>query len=180
MTVTQMSNYIRVTKASLYHSIVELVNDGLVSEPEVQVKKNYIEKYYHLNTLAFKAIDPFELQRRLNRGANATEYKDLLEAFFTSFSLYFQIYAQQIRNVSSDRLQQIAKELKEERMLLWAFDLEDEDYRELKEIRTLLKKAMAREKAKPDTDAERSEHFGEAVNRIFIVAVPRSLMRFAS
>ena len=181
MTVTQMSNYIGVTKASLYHSIVQLVSDGLVSEPDIQVKKNYVEKYYRLNTLAFKAVDPYELQKRLNQGANAAEYKDLLEAFFTSFSLYFQIYANEIRNISSDKLQQVAKELKEEDMLLWVIDLDDEGYQhELKEIRTLLRKAASREKPKANNVPQRSEQFSEGNNRIFLVAIPGSLKRFAS
>ena len=177
MTVTQMSNYMEVTKASLYQIIVELVNDGLVSEPEVQVKKNYVEKYYHLNTMAFKAIDPYELQRRLNQGANPVEYKDLLEAFFTSFSLCFQIYAHEVRYASPDRLQKMAQELEEENLLLWGIDLEDEDYHhELKDVRMSLKKVAPRARAKSNRAIRRPERFADASNRIFVIALPRSLM----
>ncbi len=178
MTVTQMSDYIHVTKASLYQSIAELVNDGFVSEPEVQVKKNYVEKYYRLNTLAFKAIDPFELQKRLNHGASPSEHKDLLEALFTSLSIYFRIYGNGIRNVSSGQLQQIAKELAEGNILLRVFDVADEDYQhELKAMQTFLK---AREKATPNIESQRFENFGVAENRIYIIAVPKSLMRVTS
>jgi predicted transcriptional regulator len=181
MTVTQMSSYIGVTKASLYHSIADLVKDGFVSEPEVRVKKNYIEKYYHLSTLAFRAVDPFELQKRLNQGVNSAECKDLLEAFFTSFSLYFQIFAYRIRNTPMEKLQQFAKELKEEHLLLCAWNLDDDVYQqELKEIHTLLKRPMAKEKAKSDSAIQRSEHLGEETNKIFIITMPRSLMRFSS
>jgi predicted transcriptional regulator len=182
MTVTQMSRYIGVTKANLYHSIVELVKDGLVSEPEIQVKRNYIEKYYHLNLLALRAIDPYELQKRLNQGASSTEYKDLLESFFTSFSLYFKIYAHEMGKAPPEKLEQIMKDFKEERLLLSSLSLEDEQYAyELREIRSLLKKAMLREKtARSNGITKRPEYFGEDENKIFIVAMPRSMAGFIS
>src|SRR5487761_939012 len=178
MTVTQMSGYIEVTKANLYHSIVELVKDGLVSEPEVQVRKSYIEKYYRLNVVAFRAIDPFELQKRLNQGANSTEYRDLLEAFFMSFSFYFRIYAHEIRKAPSEKLEQITKDLREERLLLVALSLNDDQYDyELKEINSLLKKVAVGEKAVRTTACAKTiDYIGEA-NRIFVLAMPRSVER---
>src|SRR5579863_7211616 len=128
MTVTQMSSHIGVTKASLYHSIAELVRDGLVSEPRVQVKKNYVEKYYQLNPLARKTIDPHELQRRFNQGANSTEYKDLLEAFFISLSLYFRMCAFSVSKASQERTKSIVKEVEKRRLLLSSFSLDDVQY----------------------------------------------------
>ncbi len=182
MTVTQMSNYIGVTRTNLYNSIVELVRDGMVSEPEVQVKKNYVEKYYRLNTLAFRAIDPFELQKRLNQGAGPSEYKDLLESFFICFSLYFKIYAHVMSESSREQLEEVSKELKEERILLSALSLDDDEYAyELKEIRTLLKKGtIMREKtAKQKTTAKVSDYFSDD-NRIFVIALPKSVALFVS
>ncbi len=182
MTVTQMSNYIGVTKTNLYNSIVELVRDGMVSEPVIQVKKNYVEKYYRLNTLAFRAIDPFELQKRYNQGAGSSEYKGLLESFFICFSLYFKIYAHVISESSRDKWEEVSKELKEERILLSALSLDDEQYAyELKEIRTLLKQRLiAREKtARQKTTARASDYFSND-NRIFVIALPKSVARFVT
>ena len=176
MTVTQMSGYIEVTKANLYHSIVELVKDGLVSEPEVQIRKSYIEKYYHLNALVFRAIDPFELQKRLNQDANSTEYKDLLEALFMSFSFYFKIYAHEISKASPEKLEQMIKAVKEENLLLAALSLDDDQYSyELKEMNDILKKSTVRKKRSGLKEPlGKSTIFGEE-NRIFVLAMPRSI-----
>jgi predicted transcriptional regulator len=178
MTVTQMSAYIGVTRANLYQTVCELVKDGMVSEPHVQVKKNYVEKYYHLNSVVFKAIDPYELQRRLNQGAGSHEYKDLLESFFTSFSLYFKMYAHLLNTSSAGKLEVIIKGFKEDQILLSTLTLDDARYaEELREIRTLLKKAAMFGEKNSKSTPKSSDYFGEE-NRIFVVGLPRSMARF--
>jgi DNA-binding transcriptional ArsR family regulator len=170
MTVTQMSSHVGVTKASLYHSIAELMKDDLVSEPRVQVKKNYVEKYYRLNPLARRTIDPHELQRRFNQGANSTEYKGLLEAFFISLSLYFRMYAHSISNASQTRTKSIVREVEDRRLLLSSFSLDETQYGlGLQEVRDLLKRTRAREADRP---------VGRPENKIYIIAMPAVAARF--
>lgn len=170
MTVTQMSSHVSVTKASLYHSIAELMRDGLVSEPRIQVKKNYVEKYYRLNPLARRAIDPHELQRRFNQGANSTEYKDLLVAFFISLSLYFRMYAFSVSKASQERMKSIAREVEDRRLLLSSFSMDDAQYAlGLQEVRDLLRRTRAREAAE--------QSIGRPENKIYIIAMPSVAVR---
>ena len=42
LTVTQMAKHIKVTRSNLYHFVGEMVEDGLLSKPQVVVKKNHI------------------------------------------------------------------------------------------------------------------------------------------
>src|SRR2546428_13740107 len=56
MTVTQMSKFVRVGKANLYHFVGQMVKDGLLTKPETLVKKNYVEKHNKLDRRFFEAL----------------------------------------------------------------------------------------------------------------------------
>ena len=65
MTVTQMSKLIGTTRSNLYQTIGDLVSSGIVNEPEVVVRRNYVEKFYTLNEPVFRELDSERWKNRL-------------------------------------------------------------------------------------------------------------------
>lgn len=57
MTVTQMSSHIDVSRSNLYHAVKQMVQNGILKEPSVRPKDNYVEKFYSLNQEFFGTID---------------------------------------------------------------------------------------------------------------------------
>jgi hypothetical protein len=108
MTVTQMSKFVRVGKANLYHFVSQMVRDGLLSKPETLVKKNYVEKYYGLDEKFFEALDPSEQRKRL-KAARPEEFKTILQSTLVSIGLDFRLMAEEIARADETTLKQIAK-----------------------------------------------------------------------
>ena len=66
MTVTGMAKYIKTTRSNLYQIMTELVSSGIVNEPEIKPKKNYVEKYYSLNKDYFAFSSSFSFINALS------------------------------------------------------------------------------------------------------------------
>ena len=97
MTVTQMSKVIKVSKSNLYHFISQMVQQGLVLEPEVIPKKNYVEKFYRLNEDMFRAEDPKEWDKIL-LGATNNEIKEVVSSVLMGYSMTLSFIADRIAN----------------------------------------------------------------------------------
>ena len=94
MTVTQMSKYIKTTRSNIYQNISELLKNNIVLEPEIKVKKNYVEKYYRLNNDFFD-FDEFALEKEITKLSNE-DFKNLLKSFFLAQSMNLNIIAEEI------------------------------------------------------------------------------------
>ena len=127
MTVTQMSKRMKVTKANLYHFVSQMVRDGLLSKPESQVKKNYVEKYYRVDPKFFSALDPAE-QKKRTKAASPAELKGILQSALVSIGLDFRIMAEEIANADSKLLNNLAKLVAEEKVTLAYSVVHDKTY----------------------------------------------------
>jgi DNA-binding transcriptional ArsR family regulator len=163
MTVTQMSRDVKVTKANLYHFVKEMVSEGLLSEPEVRVTKNFVEKYYSLNEESFRMADPLEVERRLRRG-NLQDLLAMVRSFLTSLGLQFHLLAEEFARADEAELKKIAVGFREQRILLHYSMLSDEAYGyELKEYDRIIKKSIARWGRKESPEPR---------NRLIMVGLP--------
>ena len=97
MTVTQMSKVIKVSKSNLYHFISQMVQQGLVLEPEVIPKKNYVEKFYRLNEDMFRAEDPKEWEKIL-LGATNNKIKEVVSSVLMGYSMTLSFIADRVAN----------------------------------------------------------------------------------
>jgi predicted transcriptional regulator len=127
MTVTQMSKFVGVGKANLYHFVSQMVRDGLLSKPEALVKRNYVEKYYRLDEKFFEALDPSEQRKRL-KAARPEELKTILQSTLVSIGLDFRLMAEEIARADEKTLTQIAKAVAEEQIALSYSILSDKAY----------------------------------------------------
>ncbi len=105
MTVTQMARYINTTRSNLYQNISEMLKENLVLPPEVIVKKNYVEKYYRLNTEAFNVSQKIMVEELLRLGNK--EIKDMLKSFFMAQALLLNVLAVEIDSYTDEDITNI-------------------------------------------------------------------------
>ncbi len=105
MTVTGMSKHIKTTRSNIYQNISELLKNNIVLEPEIKVKKNYVEKYYRLNN-SFFDLDEFEMENEIVKLSN-DDFRNLLKSFFLAQSMNLSILAEEIDNVSDENISKI-------------------------------------------------------------------------
>jgi predicted transcriptional regulator len=164
MTVTQMSKFIGVSKANLYHFVGQMMEDGILSKPETLVKRNYVEKYYRLDEKFFQALDPAQQRKRL-KAAGPEELKTILQSTLVSLGLDFRLMAEEIAKADDKTLKQIAKSVAEEQITLSYSILSDKTYdqilAEIKKMNKTISEAESREK--PSLQG----------NRVIIVGLPR-------
>jgi DNA-binding transcriptional ArsR family regulator len=110
MTVTQMSKYIGTTRSNLYQVISGMVSSGIVMEPEIKPKKNYVEKYYRLNEdyFAFHDSNIGEKAKELP----ADQYRELIASFLMAQSLNMNIMASSIENMPDSKLKELMSSAK--------------------------------------------------------------------
>lgn len=113
MTVTQMSKVIKVSKSNLYHFISQMVQQGLVLEPEVIPKKNYVEKFYRLNEDMFRAEDPKEWEKIL-LGATNNKIKEVVSSVLMGYSMILSFIADRVANSDDSECENLRKWLIEQ------------------------------------------------------------------
>lgn len=106
MTVTQMSRYISVSRSNIYHFVSQLVEDGILNEPEVVPKKNYVEKFYRLNQQMFESVDPEEWGKML-RGMKLDDFRGLLSSVLMGYSLVLSMAAERVARSSDDDIKRM-------------------------------------------------------------------------
>lgn len=95
MTVTQMSRYISVSRSNLYHFVSQLVDEGVLNEPEIRPKKNYVEKYYSINEEMFSTADN-EMWGDVIRNENLEEIRELMSSVLMGLSMILNMTAKSI------------------------------------------------------------------------------------
>ena len=105
MTVTGMAKYIKTTRSNLYQIMTELVSTGIVNEPEIRPKKNYVEKYYSLNKDYF-AFQDEKIDNEI-KGLPDTEFRETLASFLTAQSLNISILASSVENMALEEIREI-------------------------------------------------------------------------
>lgn len=99
MTVTQMSDYIKVSRSNLYHFVSQLVEAGILNGPEVVPKKNYVEKYYSLNEELFNNTD-YDQWGKMLKSKSPEEVKELLSSVLMGYSMILSMAANRIAHSS--------------------------------------------------------------------------------
>lgn len=107
MTVTGMSKYIKTTRSNLYQVVSNLVSSGIVNEPEIRPKKNYVEKYYSLNEDYFAFHDE-NIDDEIT-GLPDSEYREILSSFFMAQSLNLEIIGKSIEAMTQKEIQNMRK-----------------------------------------------------------------------
>lgn len=110
ITVTQMAEYVDVSRANLYHYVSQMVEDGILNEPEVKVKKNYVEKYYTLNLELFGKFDIKAWEAHLST-LSADELRDLIGSSLTAQSIFLKIIADRIARAEPEQIDRIREML---------------------------------------------------------------------
>lgn len=113
LTVTQMSKDIGVSKANLYHFVGQMVQEGLLSKPEVVVRGNYVEKYYRLQWKALASVDPADQKKKV-KSMGPEQQREILQAFLASISLVSRLLAQEIRQSDKGTLERIHQAFRSE------------------------------------------------------------------
>jgi DNA-binding transcriptional ArsR family regulator len=127
LTVTQMSGDIGVSKANLYHFTAQMVRDGLLTVPEVEVKGNYVEKYYRLKWGTLASVDPAE-QRKKVKSLSPAEQSEVLRSFLVSVTLMSRKLAEEVGDAGEEELSRIHSAFKDDRLSMTYMTLPDEIY----------------------------------------------------
>lgn len=103
MTATQMAKIIGTSRSNIYQNLKEMVEDGILKEPEVMVKKNYVEKYYYPNT---KLLDDFSEKQQMDLMSKKSpdELREYLISGINSEILRLKIIARKIEMKSNDEV----------------------------------------------------------------------------
>lgn len=104
MTVTQMSKSAEISKTNLYHFVEQLVEEGILNQPEVVAKKNYLEKYYALNSELFGATRWDELEEHF-ASMGPEEVRSLLREFLIGQAFNLQMLAEKAKKASDDQIE---------------------------------------------------------------------------
>ena len=99
MTVTQMAEYVSVSRSNLYHFVSQLVDDKILNEPEVVPKKNYVEKFYSLNEELFKSTD-YDRWSGILKSKSPDEIRGLLSSVLMGYSMMLSMTANRIAQSS--------------------------------------------------------------------------------
>ena len=164
MTVTQMSKRMKVTKANLYHFVSQMVRDGLLSKPEPQVKKNYVEKYYRVDPAFFAAVDPAE-QKKRTKAAKPAELKGILQSALVSIGLDFRILAEEIANADTKVLNKVAKLVAEDNVTVSYTIIHDKTYEAILPELRRIQNSME--------ELEKGQAPALQGNRVIVVGLPR-------
>ena len=99
LTATQMSKIIGTSRSNLYQNLKEMVEDGILAEPESKVRKNFVEKYYYPNTEIFDGFS-YEDQEKALMDKTPEELKEYLVSSLNSQILRLRIIAGEIEMMS--------------------------------------------------------------------------------
>jgi len=163
LTVTQMSKYIGVSKANLYHFTAQMVRDKLLSKPEVVVKGNYVEKYYSLEWGALESINAVE--RRM-KSLKPEEQRVILQTFLVSATLVSRMLADELDRTDGKTLAKINSAYRNNMINTSYFLLPDDVYAEaIKKLNRATEEIL-------EIYSKKGRHSKEQ-NRVIILGVPQ-------
>ncbi|WP_156769126.1 winged helix-turn-helix domain-containing protein [Thermoplasma volcanium] len=103
MTVTQLSKVIKTTRSNLYQAIKEMVSDGILVQTRTVSEKNYVEKFYDINTDLFDAIKYGDIRKAIEE-MDEDKLRNILYSFLRSASAILSIMAEQVNLSNKDDL----------------------------------------------------------------------------
>jgi hypothetical protein len=166
MTVTQMSKVIKVSKSNLYHFISQMVQQGLVLEPEVIPKKNYVEKFYRLNEDMFRAEDPKEWEKIL-LGATNNEIKEVVSSVLMGYSMTLSFIADRIANSDDSEGENLRKWLIEQTPYTLTYSvMSKKTTTKVKPLLRQLRQALI------ESGEDGGSTFNTSVSRLLVVFLP--------
>ena len=165
LTVTDMAKYIHTSRSNLYHNVKELVDAGFLNAPESVVVKNYVEKYYTINSEAFSGIQYENLYEGLKK-MQPEALKDFFYSIFMTYSFILKLMAEEAMMMEKEDLRKSLDAIKNRNTQVVYSRLSDKTYSKaivkLNEFMDFLE-----ETAEPDAS------FEDSSNSIMILAIPR-------
>jgi DNA-binding transcriptional ArsR family regulator len=113
LTATEISKILGEDVDVVYYHMKFLRKMGLVSEPRVEVRGNYLEKYYSLTAEAKQSIAGGELGTQERKVLDKTEPEEFRQMLMTAFALIQSLTAgaaNQIKRADRDVIANLKKE----------------------------------------------------------------------
>ena len=163
MTVTQMSKTLRTTRSNLYQAVAELVSEGLLKEPDIRVKKGYVEKYYSINETTFDTLSESELDSSI-LSQNFDNLREVLFSFLKSQSFLLNLIAEEVLS-SDDNYMREVKEMIQKKFYIASFSkLSDESFS--------LAVSKLQELLESLTQTENSAPLEKSGNMLLLIGIP--------
>ena len=167
LTATQMSKIIGTSRSNLYQNLKEMVEDGILGEPESKVRKNYVEKYYYPNTEIFERFSP-EDQKKALIDKTPEELKEYLLSALNSQILRLRIIAREIEMMSRKESEKIRDMYFYDQMLFSNSWVKKETYEMvIKHLREIVYKMIDEEDAKTENRTEEDKY------NLILIGIPK-------
>ena len=167
LTATQMSKIIGTSRSNLYQNLKEMVEDGILGEPESKVRKNYVEKYYYPNTEIFERFSQEDQEKALI-DKTPEELKEYLLSALNSQILRLRIIAREIEMMSRKESEKIRDMYFYDQMLFSNSWVKKETYEMvIKHLREIVYKMIDEEDAKTENHAEEDKY------NLILIGIPK-------
>ena len=167
LTATQMSKIIGTSRSNLYQNLKEMVEDGILAEPESRVRKNYVEKYYYPNTEIFERFSIEDQERALN-DKTPGELREYILSALNSQILRLQIIAREIEMMPRKESERLLDMNFYDQILFSNSWIKKEKYETVvKQIREIVYKTLDEE------DVETENHAEEGKYNLILIGIPK-------
>jgi DNA-binding transcriptional regulator GbsR (MarR family) len=167
LTATQMSKIIGTSRSNLYQNLKEMVEDGILGEPESKVRKNYVEKYYYPNTEIFERFSQEDQEKALI-DKTPEELKEYLLSALNSQILRLRIIAREIEMMSRKESEKIRDMYFYDQMLFSNSWVKKETYEMvIKHLREIVYKMIDEEDAKTENRTEEDKY------NLILIGIPK-------
>ncbi|WP_393971722.1 winged helix-turn-helix domain-containing protein [Oxyplasma meridianum] len=167
LTATQMSKIIGKSRSNLYQNLKEMVEEGILAEPESKVRKNFVEKYYYPNTEIFESFDPEDMKKELIK-ETPENLKGYLLSSLNSQILRLRLIAGEIEMMSEKDAIKLRDIYFQGHILFSNSWVSKETYEKvLKHLREVVNKMIDEE------DTKNSRHMEDDTYNLILIAIPR-------
>ncbi|MCL5888695.1 MAG: winged helix-turn-helix domain-containing protein [Candidatus Thermoplasmatota archaeon] len=166
LTVTDMSKNLNMTRANLYRTVKNLVDENILLEGKTVVEKNYVKKYYSLNLEFFSSIKAAEQLDYIEK-LDSEPFAEMLSSFFTSQSAFLNLQAQKINSMGRESRKQLKEKLTGDNFLFSFSSLENASF---EKYLKRMKEVVAQMEKEDDELNQRDMKIGD--NILLILAMP--------
>ncbi len=89
----------------------------MIIQSEIKVKKNYVEKYYTVNSDMFSRVTGSQLESSIS-GLSTPDLRDLMISFLITNSMIFSILAKELEAADDDEMESFRKQFMSNRILM--------------------------------------------------------------